>query len=100
VPVVPPTLANISPNQTSNGGLQTITLDGSFDRIQQIDVGGMQITSFTQVSATRLTFTMPRPAEIGAALPVSVTNSAGTSNPLSIQVDGTHPIEFTGVGLG
>ena len=100
IPVVPPTLANISPARTSNGALATITLDGSFDRLQRIDVGGMQITDFIQVSPTQLTFTMPRPAEIGATLPVTVTNAAGTSNPLSIRVDGTHPIEFSGVGIG
>ncbi|MBK8977387.1 MAG: S8 family serine peptidase [Planctomycetes bacterium] len=99
-PVLPPSLTAINPAQTTNGALATITLDGSFDRIQSVDVGAMSITNFQQVSATRLTFTLPSPAEIGASLPVTVTNASGTSNQLALRIDGTHPMRISGVGIG
>ena len=99
-PPTAPTLTAITPARVGNNAGATVTLDGSFDRIQRIDVGTMSITSFTQVSATRLTFTMPAPAEIGNALAVTVTNAAGTSNALAIRVDGTHPMRLGGIAVG
>ncbi len=91
-PPVIPTLTNVSPNQSVvNSSRATITLDGTFDRIGRIDVGPMQITTFTQLSPTQLSFTLPSPALIGNAVPITVSNVTGTSNALPIQILGTHP---------
>jgi subtilisin len=90
-----PTLTNVTPTSATNASGALITLDGTFDRIDRINLGVDQITSFNQ-SATQITFNLPVPAEIGAAIPVSVTNAAGTSNTLNIQLDGTHPIRISG----
>ena len=85
-----PSLTSLTPNQATNSSAALVTLNGSFDRIDRINLGATQITSFTAVNATQLTFTLPNPALIGT-IPVSVTNVTGTSNTLNLQVDGTHP---------
>ena len=52
------------------------------------------------MSATQLQFDLPFPAEIGAAVPVSVSNSAGTSQTLFLQIGGTHPAQVSGSPIG
>jgi subtilisin family serine protease len=99
-PVTPPSLATISPGQAVNSSRATITLTGNLDRIGRIDVGTMQVARFTPVSATELTFELPFPAELGASLPVTVTNAAGTSNALALRIDGTHPAQISATPVG
>lgn len=90
----PPTLPSLSarsPSQSTNGSGALVTLTGVFDRIDRVNLGATQITNFTAVNATTLTFNLPSPTVIGAAIPITVTNTTGTSNALSIRIDGTHP---------
>jgi subtilisin family serine protease len=99
-PVTPPTLTALAPTVTQNSSRDTITLTGTFDRIDRVDLGSSVVTSFTSVSAAQLQFDLPFPAEIGAAVPVSVSNSAGTSQTLFLQIGGTHPAQVSGSPIG
>ncbi len=99
-PVTPPTLTAIAPAVTQNSSRDTITLTGTFDRVDRVDLGSSVVTSFTSMTATQLQFDLPFPAEIGGAIPVSVSNSAGTSQTLFLQIDGTHPAQISGSPIG
>jgi hypothetical protein len=79
--VFPPTLSTISPNSTSVAPRQLVTLTGNnFNGVTAVNIAGQQVNAVVQ-SNTQLVFTPPLPPTLGS-YPVSVTNSAGTSNVL------------------
>jgi len=79
--VFPPTLSTISPNSTSVAPRQLVTLTGNnFNGVTAVNIAGQQVNAVVQ-SNTQLLFTPPLPPTLGS-YPVSVTNSAGTSNVL------------------
>lgn len=86
-----PTLTSLTPTQTTNNSHATVTLNGTFESIDRIDLGALQLGTFTVVNPTQITFTLPTPAPIGTAIPVSVHNITGSSNVLTIRIDGAHP---------
>ena len=96
----PPVLTAIQPARVTNAAREPIALVGTVDGIRAIDVGPHRITHFVQTAADRIEFSLPAPAEIAAAHPVTVTNAAGTSNALTLAVDGTHPAQLSGDSFG
>lgn len=92
LPTAPPTLSAITPARVSNPSPGTITLDGTLlDTIDRVTVGGVDVTSFTVVSSTRVQVSLPGPFLIGTHN-VTASNVVGTSNALQLTVDGVHPM--------
>jgi len=92
LPTAPPTLTNITPTSVTNPSPAMVTLDGTLlDTIDRITVGGVDITSFTVVSATQVQFFLPGPFLIGQHN-VTASNVVGTSNALQLTVNGVHPM--------
>ncbi|WP_201295279.1 MULTISPECIES: IPT/TIG domain-containing protein [Nocardia] len=76
--VAVPSLASISPAQGPTG--TTVTLNGSrLSAVTGVNFGGASAGSFTIVSPTQITATVPPGTGI---VPVTVTSPVGTSNPL------------------
>jgi hypothetical protein len=93
----PPTLTGINPASvlTYSPTLQQVTLTGTnLDTITQLNVGS-QAVSFTSATPTQVQFFMPTPFEI-TTHNVTVTNPAGASAPVQLQVQGVHPGVITG----
>jgi len=86
-----PTLTGITPNSTTSYQPQGIQLTGTdLDAVVEVKIGASTVvTNFSQ-TATTLNFAMPSPYEIGSHI-VTVSNSVGTSNPVSLQITGNHP---------
>ena len=96
----PPTLVSLNPTVVSNPTPAEVTLTGTnLDGLSKITIGGVDVTSFTSVSATQVRFTPPGPFVIGQHT-VTATNPVGTSNGLQIQVNGAHPMVITGPAIG
>ncbi|WP_280352582.1 IPT/TIG domain-containing protein [Nocardia abscessus] len=73
-----PSLNSISPVQGPSG--TTVTINGSgLSGVTGVNFGGTPATSFTVVSGSQITATVPQGSGI---VPVIVTSQAGTSNPL------------------
>ncbi|WP_280244436.1 IPT/TIG domain-containing protein, partial [Nocardia abscessus] len=73
-----PSLNSISPVQGPSG--TTVTINGSgLSGVTGVNFGGASATSFTVVSGSQITATVPQGSGI---VPVTVTSQAGTSNPL------------------
>ncbi|MDF1799123.1 MAG: matrixin family metalloprotease [Planctomycetota bacterium] len=101
----PPLIAALTP------GLTEVTLLGcNMNGVNSVVVDGVTLTSFPPaysiVSDTELRFTMPPVSSLGQ-VHVQLTNSAGTSNPIPIQVQAPDPaliafrtdFLFSGVGI-
>ncbi len=94
LPTAPPTLTTIAPSSVNNPAPAQITLDGTnLEDITRITVGGIDLTTFTVVSPTRVQFGLPGPFLIGTHN-VTTTNVIGTSNPLQVTVNGVHPMQL------
>ena len=93
-----PTLTAIKPAKVSIIGGQTVTLTGTeLQTVSKVNVGSTSVAPKT-TSATTVTFDTPQVTALGK-LPVSVTNPAGTSNSLTIEVAGAHPPVLQGATL-
>jgi hypothetical protein len=87
-----PSLTNITPNtlDSYSANPQQVTLTGTdLDSVNTLNVGSTVLPIAFQ-DATTLTFTMPPSFEI-AAHSVTVANGAGTSNAMTLTVNGNHP---------
>lgn len=85
-----PTLTAVLPTSVNSHLPQGIQLTGTdLESVTSVQVGSATVTNFSS-TATTLNFAMPTPFEI-AAHNVSVTNSVGTSNTVSLTVTGNHP---------
>ena len=85
-----PTLTSIKPAKVSIVGGQVVTLTGTeLQTVSKINIGSTSVSP-KSTSATTLTFDTPSAASLGK-LAVTVTNPAGTSNALSIEITGAHP---------
>lgn len=100
-----PTLSSITPGSAPSYSAlpQNITLTGTeLDSVHTLTIGSTPVLIQSQ-DPTTLTFTVPNGFEI-ASHQVTVTNSVGTSNPLSFDVQGLHPSvlvapSFTQIGV-
>ncbi len=100
LPTNPPTLSSLSPTTVTNPTPAEVTLTGTnLDGLTKITIGGVDVTTFTTVSATQVRFFPPGPFVIGQHQ-VTATNPVGTSNGLQIQVNGVHPMVLTGPAFG
>lgn len=96
---VAPTLTNISPASVNNPSPAMVTLDGTnLDTIDRITVGGIDITSFTVVSATQVQFVPAGPFLVGTHN-VTASNVVGASNPLQLTVNPVHPMVLSAPGF-
>jgi hypothetical protein len=92
----PPTLTSVSPNPITNySALPLImTLTGTeLNTVTDLRVNGTPVSISSQ-DPTTLTFVMPNAIGIGN-LSVIATNPTGSSSPLSLTVNGSHPSVFT-----
>ncbi|MCC6672212.1 MAG: S8 family serine peptidase [Planctomycetes bacterium] len=95
----PPTLTSLTPSTVNSRGGETVTIDGTnLDSATKVTIGATDVTSLNIQSATRISFTMPGPFAIGSHN-LTVTNTAGVSNALPLQVNGSHPGVLTGPGV-
>lgn len=88
-----PTLTSISVSSMSNYlqfGVQNITLTGTdLNTVTELSVGS-KTPAYTVVNSSTITFQATSGYDIGVNL-ITVSNSAGTSNPLSLLVTASHP---------
>ena len=99
-PTAPPALTAINPGTVNNPAPAELTLTGTnFDGLTRITVGGVDVPSFSVDSATQARFTLTGPYLIGTHS-VTVSNVVGTSNALSVTVNGVHPMQLTGPSFG
>ncbi|MFR9754097.1 IPT/TIG domain-containing protein, partial [Nocardia sp. 004] len=79
--VVAPTLVSVVPGSGPEAGGNSVTLSGSgFTGATGVDFGGVSAVSFTVVSDTQITATVPAGS---GAVDVTVTTAGGVSNPVS-----------------
>jgi hypothetical protein len=87
---VAPTLSAIAPNTVTSWAPPQVELTGTeFSSVTSVTVAGVPVT-FALTSPTTLRFTPRAPFTLGTH-PVVVSNSIGTSAPLSLTVVGNHP---------
>jgi hypothetical protein len=99
-PTAPPVLTAINPGTVNNPAPAEITLTGTnFDGLTRITVGGVDVPTFSVDSATQARFTLAGPYLIGTHN-VTASNVVGTSNPLTVTVNGIHPMQLTGPAFG
>ncbi|WP_195911170.1 IPT/TIG domain-containing protein [Streptomyces kaniharaensis] len=78
--VAAPVVTSVVPNQGPVGGGDTVTLTGSnFATVSSVSFGASPASSFTVVSGTQITATVP--PGVAGPVPVTVTSSGGTSSP-------------------
>ena len=86
-----PTLSSINPGTLNVFPSQTVTLTGNnLNGITAVNVGGVTVNQISVQSNTQATFQSPVPTSLGA-VNVTVTNAAGTSNPVSVQYQPANP---------
>jgi hypothetical protein len=94
VPPAPPTITSLNPGSVAALGTTAVTINGSgFEEVLKVTVGGVDVlvgNGVTVNSLTQLTFGPPAPAALGSQ-PVTVTNSGGTSNALTLTYVETNP---------
>jgi len=83
-----PTLTSVTPSSGSASGGTTVTLVGTgFTGATSVKFGATPATSFTVNSATQITAVTP--AGTPGVVPVTVTTSGGTSNPVAFTYQNT-----------
>ena len=74
----PPVVTLVAPSSGGLAGGTTVTLTGtSFQNASSVLIGGVKATSFTRVSATRITAVVPARTSTGF-VPIAVTTPAGS----------------------
>ncbi|MFI8854783.1 IPT/TIG domain-containing protein [Streptomyces sp. NPDC053499] len=94
-----PTLSSVTPSSGSTSGGTTVTLVGTgLTGATSVKFGSTPATSFTVNSATQITAVTP--AGTPGVVPVTVTTTAGTSNPLAFSYQNSPVVTGLAPGNG
>ncbi len=90
-PVSRPVISSVTPSVVQVFPHRQMTIAGTgLTGTTQVRIGSQSISSFTVSGDTQIVLTSPLPTALGS-MPVSVTNSAGTSNSVMVRFDPTNP---------
>lgn len=96
----PPQLTAVSPNPVAAFLNPRITLTGTvLSGVTEVQLGSIRIANGLVTSDTSVSFSMPKPAALGAT-PITVSSPAGRSNAVTLMITETRPPRLVAPGTG